>query len=499
MKRLKRLACAAVAACAMSAVAAPLAAAAPQVPAPKLHWSPCPKQTDMQCTRMSVPLSYRDPRGGHMKVFLYRSLASDPAHRIGTLFVNFGGPGEPASDIFAAYGTDLNHLWPGLNARYDIIAMDPRGVGRSENVDCKVDELTQSFIRRPYTTPMNLNVKTLVAKDKAYIRACIRRNPHILAHLSTANVARDMDLLRRAVGERKLTYLGYSYGTFLGATYASMFPHNYRAMVLDGPIDADAYINDPMADLNARSEGYERALERFFQACAGDQVACSGFGGRDPWTEFDKLVARANRHAIPAGKLRPVTGDDILWSARNAVYGKGAWGDLGKELAMADAGDATLVRQSLTPEDTRDSHFVIGAGEQRYPHDVSTYLRAGLNAWTEHEHFWFNNGYVELNYGLWPIHDKDAFYGPFRVPRTAVTPLVVATTFDPATPYHGALNLVRELGNARLLTMRGDGHTAYPGSSACIDAAVNGYLVGGKLPPAGTYCDQEVPFTAPSP
>jgi hypothetical protein len=143
-----------------------------------------------------------------------------------------------------------------------------------------------------------------------------------------------------------------------------------------------------------------------------------------------------------------------------------------------------------------DRYFTIGAVEQRYPRNVATYLEAGRRSWDEHEHFYFNNGYVELNYGLYPFRARDAFRGPFRIPASSPTPLVVATTYDPATPYHGALNLVGELRNARLLTMRGDGHTAYPGNSACIDAAVEAYINDGTLPAPGTQCKQEVPFAA---
>ena len=146
-----------------------------------------------------------------------------------------------------------------------------------------------------------------------------------------------------------------------------------------------------------------------------------------------------------------------------------------------------------------DRYFTIGASEQRYPRDVGLYLKAGRSArGTEHEHTWWNNGYNELNYGLWPFRDRDAFAGPFRVPNSAVTPLVVATTYDPATPYRGAKNLVRDLGNARLLTQRGDGHTAYPGNSACIDAAVEAYVNTVTLPAPGTKCKQDVGFPAPA-
>ena len=151
-----------------------------------------------------------------------------------------------------------------------------------------------------------------------------------------------------------------------------------------------------------------------------------------------------------------------------------------------------------TYDPSSDRYFTIGAAEQKYPRDIGTYLEAGDNAWGVYDHSYWNLGYTELNYGLWPIHDSDAYGGPFRVPNSSQTPLVVATTYDPATTYRGAQRLIRQLGNARLLTMRGDGHTAYGnGSPDCIDTAIERYINTLALPPAGTTCRQNIPFEQP--
>jgi pimeloyl-ACP methyl ester carboxylesterase len=324
-------------------------------------------------------------------------------------------------------------------------------------------------------------------------------------------VARDIDLLRQALGEKKIAYFGFSYGTVLGATYASLFPRNYSRMVLDGPVDATDYMNDPLATLSSQSGGFERAFGRFFQACARDQVNCLGFGGDDPWDAFDQLVDRANQSPIPAGGRdpRPVDGDDIIFGAASELYAKQFWPELAQALSeAANNNDATLLRQLAdgfygrnddgTFGPGNDRYFTIGAAEQQYPRNTDVYFSAGKRSWSEHEHTFWNNGYVELNYGLWPYRDKDAYLGPFHIPNSAVTPLVVGTTYDPATPYRGAKNLVRDLGNARLLTMRGDGHTAYAGNSPdCIDPAVEAYINDGTLPAPGTSCKQEVPFVQP--
>lgn len=489
--------------------AAPASSAERSQSQPTLHFTKCgltPEAKRTECATAILPLDYDRPQAGQVRIAVARVPATDQADRIGVLFFNFGGPGGAAVDYLQFVGA--NGLWKNLNRRFDIIAFDPRGVGQSSPaIDCKANQETIGIYSEPFVTPFNLDRDALVQKEEAYIQSCLRENGSFLAHVSTANVAHDMNQIRAMLGERKLNYFGYSYGTFLGATFASLFPDGYRAMVLDGPIDATAYVNQPWRWLAEQTQGFERALGRFFQACAGNQTACSGFGGSDPWDAFDQLVDQANANPIPADGYtpdpRPVTGDDLDWVAINEMYAKEFWGELGGALAMAERGDGSLVRALAdlfygrlddgTYAPGLDRYFTIGAAEQRYPRDTSFYFDRGDESWGLSAHMFWNNGYVELPYGLWPDRDPDAFAGPFRI-DDAPTPLVVATTYDPATPYRDALRLVRDLGKARLITMRGDGHTAYGGESHCIDKAVNEYLFTRALPPAGTVCTQQTPF-----
>jgi pimeloyl-ACP methyl ester carboxylesterase len=401
-----------------------------------------------------------------------------------------------------------------LNQRFDLIGFDPRGVGQSTPaIDCRVNQEELGIYSIPAPTPLDIDVDAYVAKSQAYVDSCLAENGEILEHVSTANVARDMDLLRAAVGDDRLTYLGFSYGTFLGATYASLFPEGYRAMVLDGPVDAEGYIHDPMSGLAVQTAGFEDALDRFLEACAADQAACSGFGGSQPSSAYDGLVAAAEVSPIPALGFkqdpRPVTADDVRLGTLAMLYAKQLWGTLGQALAQAAAGDASMLRAAADELSGRqedgtflpdlDRYFTIGAAEQEYPQgDLELYLDRGAESWAAFPHFWANSGYPEISYALWPAHDEDAYGGPFTVPATSPTPLVVATTYDPATPYSGALTLVHDLGNARLLTMEGDGHVAFGGSS-CIDGAETAYLFDLTLPAEGLVCQQEVPFTAPQP
>jgi pimeloyl-ACP methyl ester carboxylesterase len=470
-----------------------------------LNWQTCTPD-GWQCATFKAPRDYGNPGAGFVKIAVTRLPAQDQAHRIGAMFINYGGPGGTAVDTTQAIGKDL---FGAVNDHFDLVAFDPRGVGQSSpSIDCKANQETDGIYSKPLTTPENLDVAALLAKDKAYIQRCVSLNKDILPYVSTANVARDMDGIRAAMGDRKLNYFGFSYGTFIGATYASLFPDNYRSMVLDGPVDANSYINNPSAGLREQSAGFEVALGRFFQACAAFQSFCN-FGGADPWAAFDKLVSDANVTPLPAGGSdpRPVNGDDITGGAFIALYAKQNWPFLADALSKASSGDGTELRiladafwgrnADGTFDPGSDRYFTITAIEQKYSTDLQTYLDAGDNSWGMFPHAWWNTGYVELNYALWPIHAHDVFRGPFRASDDAPKVLVVATTYDPATPYRGAKRLVAQLGNAELLTMVGDGHTAFGGNSACIDSAVIAQIETLTLPPVGTICQQEVPFVPP--
>jgi pimeloyl-ACP methyl ester carboxylesterase len=455
-----------------------------------------------------VPLDYDRPNGRTISIAVARAPAKDPANRIGSLFVNPGGPGAPGVDFVAA-ATSVG-FFDTLNQRFDIVGFDPRGVGQSTpSIDCDVNQETDGLYSQPFPTPLTID-REFVDKVRGYGARCARLNGDILEHVSTADVARDMDVLREAVGDEKLSYLGFSYGTFLGATYASLFPERYRALVLDGALDADRFINEPLVATRIQTAAFERALGRFFEACAANQTACLGFGGADPHDAFDQLVERADATPIPATGYtpdpRPIDGDDLKAAAGQATYAKELWALLAAALATAQAGDGTLVRAIVDEifygrdpvtgdyDPGLDRFVAIDGAEAKWPEDVRSYLRAGSESWDMFDNVYWNHGYADLSFGLWPAEAQDAFYGPFRVPSSAVTPLVIGTTYDPATPYRGAIRLTHELGNARLLTMRGDGHTAYGGQSPCIDAAVEAYLISGTLPAAGTSCVQQIPF-----
>jgi pimeloyl-ACP methyl ester carboxylesterase len=472
-----------------------------------LVWESC--ADGFECARLSVPLDYTQPHGNHLSVAVTRLLARDPARRIGSLFTNFGGPGGDAVGALHEFGKDL---FATLNERFDIIGFDPRGTGQTDGaIDCRVDQEAEGMYAAPFTTPVDFDEDAWLERAQSYVDACLAENgTDAFSHVSTADVARDMDSLRVALGERRLSYLGFSYGTFLGATYAALYPHHYRALVLDGALDADQYINHPTDGLRAQTAGFERALDRFFEACVGNTDACFGFGGADPHLAFDRLVDAANEHPIDVpGNARPLSGDAISFAISGMLYAKQGWSFLAESLAAAEKGDPSLLRMladysyglledgSFDPG--LDRYFALSAAEQVYDSDPAIYIESGYASWSTFTHFSFNTGYSELPYALFHHESRGAHHGPFVASPDAPTILVVATTYDPATPYRGSERLVQSLGNARLLTMLGDGHTAYGGNSPCIDAAVDAYLVDGVLPDVGTECAQQVPFEAPPP
>jgi len=346
---------------------------------PSLAWTPCgltvpAVSAGVECSVAELPVDYDQPGGAQVHIAVGRVPARDPVHRMGSLFINLGGPGAPAVSALQTQGAGV---FAALNERFDIVGFDPRGVGQSTPaVTCDAEGVNGG----PFATPLDPDWPPYVAKAQAFVDDCLTRGV-ILQHLSTANVARDMDALRAAVGDARLSYFGYSYGTFLGATYAQLFPNGYRALVLDGPIDAQQWIQDPVRDNVEWAAGAEDALGQFLVACEADQVACSGFGGADPALAYDHLVEGADSAPIPATGFpsdpSPVTGDEIREVTYGMLYSKQNWGALALALVEAARGNGTPIRAAtygifgaLGHDGARGlggPFFAITASEQQYP------------------------------------------------------------------------------------------------------------------------------------
>jgi pimeloyl-ACP methyl ester carboxylesterase len=325
--------------------------------------------------------------------------------------------------------------------------------------------------------PETLEAHALVDRTDRYLRRCVKRNGELLEHVSSADVARDLDRLRAEVGDKQLNFIGHSYGSMFAATYAAMFPGRARALVLDSPMDAQTWVHRPFAALREQTAALEHGLDRFFAATGVTEA------------EFDDLLARLD--AAPLGSL---DGDDVRLAAMS-VTSPAEWPGFAAAIRAAQSGDGsalrTMTEQWYDPGRNLvnlDLALATQALDQLYPRRIEPFLRAGEHAAALFEHFALNNGYSELPYGLLPVSDRSAFHGPFRNSARSGTALVIGTVHDPMTPYVWAQRLTHDLGNARLLTYDGDGHGAITTLNPCIVGNMLAYLEDGALPPEGTVC-----------
>ncbi|MCC6831821.1 MAG: alpha/beta fold hydrolase [Thermoleophilia bacterium] len=481
----RRIAAFAVASAAWAA-AAGTAAAAP------LSWTPC--DGPFECATLPVPLDRTAAEAGTLDVAVIRLPASDPAARIGSLVVNPGGPGGSGVDFVRDAGTTL---FATLNRRFDIVGFDPRGTGASRTVVC-LDDAGQEAANSVATAfPGAGERDAIVARARVFQAACRANSGDLLRHITTASVARDMDLLRDALGDARLTYLGFSYGTYLGATYAALFPKRVRALVLDGGLDPTAYATRPLLTDLRQARGFQGAMERFLAWC---RLECE-FGDGAPEAAFAALLRRADAAPLPGLDTRPVRAAEVLNASLIALYSRQTWPLLAGALQLADLGDGAVVQilsdaaigrnDDGTYGDEGAAFNAITAADREYPADLAAYddLR---EAWAEASPLFGPGQFWPSSYlaAGWPVTPVDRFTGPF-VPKDLPPVLVVGTTADPATPYKGSVALAAELGNATLLTMSGDGHTAYGGNSNCVDLRVERYLVSLRVPASGIVCPQQ--------
>jgi pimeloyl-ACP methyl ester carboxylesterase len=468
---------------------------------PTLAWRDC--DPGFQCATAKVPRDHAHPRGPTIDLAVIRWPAKDQANRIGSVFVNPGGPGGSGLEF-------LRTAPPGaldIFSRFDVVSWDPRGIGESRPaVDCLTDEEENATVGYRFTRPETLDRAALVRGAKRYVEACVSRNAAILPYLSTANTARDLDLLRAAVGDQKLNYIGISHGTVIGATYTSLFPGRTRALLFDAPIDADVWMNRPLEAEMEQNAGFEDALDRFFTACAADRAGC-GFGGpgENPEDAFDDLLARLDRAPMAAPDAThpdPVTGDDVRFVALSVVYSKWTWAGFAAALAQANNGNASHLRELADAAAGRRADgtwvpsglfFTTTAQDRVIDRNIDHYLDAGRFAHGTSAHFWWGTGYGDVRYAVYPVPQKSFFRGPFRHSTAAPPVLAIAGTHDPATPYVWGQRLVAQLGNARLLTFRADGHGSLTQFNPCILQAAIRYLNDLALPAEGASCAQQIP------
>ena len=508
------------------ALLAGTAAAAP--PRPTVHWSPCNRDlgSPFECGIVNVPLDHANPGLATIQIAMVRLPATDPSRRIGSLFVNPGGPGGSGVDFVLGVGPFL--YTDELRARFDIVGFDPRGVIRSTPLRCFGSD--RQWWGAPFAFPMTPAEEDLWrATDLYLVDACDQRATRILDHMSTADVARDLDLLRQAVGDDQLTYAGYSYGTYLGVTYANLFPGKVRAVVVDGVIDPIAWSTGtgdgatiPFTTRIRSDAGAQSTLDEFFRLCDLGGAACPF--APDSSDRFATMAAffRAGNRVIvtlPNGTQRPFFYARLINTALGAMYDPYSWPGFANVLASieeavngamaapaaSDAGaalqafweDVGLVSKRGAP---RYQNFVegfpgVGCADSDNPTDWRRWIDVAEEAEADYGYFGRVWTWASSTCSDWPAQQGSRYTGPFTA-ATANPVLVATTRHDPATRYEGAVAVNALLPGSRLLTLNGWGHCTFF-FSAEADRAVADYLVNKTLPPPGaTYDPDYVPFQA---
>ncbi|WP_037682679.1 alpha/beta hydrolase [Streptomyces griseus] len=487
---------------AADAALAALPRATPSALAPyyaqRLTWRDC-GVPGFECATLKAPLDYARPDAGGVRLAVARKKATGPGKKLGSLLVNPGGPGGSAVGYLQQYA---GIGYPAaVRARYDMVAVDPRGVARSEPVECLDGREMDRYTQTDVTPDDQRETDALVASYRKFAEGCGADAPKLLRHVSTVEAARDMDLLRAALGDRKLTYVGASYGTFLGATYAGLFPDRVGRLVLDGAMDPSL----PARRLNLdQTTGFETAFQSFAKDCVrqsdcplGGRGTTPGQVGKNLKAFFRKLDARPLRTGDPDGRR---LGEALATTGViAAMYDEGAWEQLREALttAMKDNDGAGLLALADSyyerDPDGRYTNLMFANAAVNcldLPAAFSSpeQVRGSLPAFEKASPvFGESLAWATLNCAYWPVRPTGE---PHRIEAKGAAPIVVVgTTRDPATPYRWARSLADQLSSGRLLTYEGDGHTAYGRGSACVDTTINTYLLRGTPPPTtGKRC-----------
>ena len=476
------------------------------VPVPVLAWTDCtpgPEFAPVECATARVPLDYSRPNGEMIEIALTRFRAPDQANRKGSVFINFGGPGGPAVEsVKRGFGQTLAAR---LNNQFDVIGFDPRGVGESTPLRCWDSDAqrTEDLASSPAFPFTREQERPYYDKRSSIVSRCFGRNQPIIKHMSTANVARDLDVLREAVGDKQLTYLGFSYGTQLGSTYANLFPGKVRALVIDGVLDPRLW--SAGLQIVSDTKDTREVFNEFIRLCdeAGDACALRGANGAAARYEGLRTKLRANP-IVSSDGIR-FGYDALIVQTAGGLYAPELWRDFAQALALfADAADGQAgkadqafdvfkriqerTNQSRPPPPAYDngseSFLSVSCSDAEFPDSFEDFRAFGSYAERRSfltPFFWWDQAPCVT----WPVA-KDRYAGPWAA-RTANPVLVVGNYFDVATGYRGAVAANRLLRGSRLLSYAGWGHTAYE-RSTCVTDHLTAYLYNGKLPPEGTVC-----------
>ncbi|MGE7384842.1 alpha/beta hydrolase [Streptomyces sp. NPDC004126] len=481
-----------------AATAAPSPAAPP---VPVLSWGPCEGAAAgdaFECATARVPLDYRDPAGPTIPLAVTRRLAPDRAHRTGVLLLHPGGPGNSGVD-FAR--NSYENLPASLRDAFDVVGYDMRGVGRSGQIECWNDKEYSAAVDAARGVPGPGALREAVRQGLDFATACRQRAVDLAPYIGTGSNAKDIDLLRRALGEEQLTFYGRSFGSYVGTVYAAQFPRRVRAMVLDGAYDPRTYADLPYAYDAAQFTALDGAVGRFLDWCAQDPAGC-GFGDGRPREAFEELKRALDADPVITPSGRPATGYTLAYRLMfNINSGKEIWPYLGQALKAAQARQSTFLLNPPSPGsfDFLNVNLAVECADRVYP--KSPLLLGALvtaeaaSAPLLGPAIGFGPPTYDHNHATtcaqWQTERPSRHEGSYRAAGSAPI-LVLGTTGDPDTPYQDAVALARTLENGRLLTFDAEGHTAY-NRSACVSDLATKYLATLALPARGTVCADEAP------
>ncbi|WP_327317703.1 alpha/beta hydrolase [Streptomyces sp. NBC_01235] len=455
--------------------------------------SPLPDGDQWQCATMKAPLDWNDPKGDTIDIALIRARASgDASGRIGSLVFNFGGPGGSGVSTLPSFGDE----YAALRTRYDLVSFDPRGVGRSAAVRCENDQQLDAYFQQDATPDDAAERTALVDSTKDFNAACEKNSKKMLPLVRTTDAARDMDLMRQVLGDDRLYYFGISYGTELGGVYAHLFPKHVGRAVFDAVVDPTQ--TSEQGSLG-QARGFQLALDNFAEDCTSKTADCPvGDTAQEVKDRIARLLKDLDGKPIPGIFPRELTQSAATNGIAQALYSKDFWEYLTEGLEQAYAGDGKIL---MLLSDLMNGRTVNG--------EYSNITAANISINCADDKPRYSTAYVEEK--LPEFRAASSLFGDFlawgmvgctdwAVPGAADRPdvsapgsapiLVVGNTGDPATPYEGARKMVDALGKGVgvELTYKGQGHGAYGSKNKCVQAAVNGYLLNGKVPTAGTVC-----------
>jgi pimeloyl-ACP methyl ester carboxylesterase len=452
-----------------------------------LAWEDC--GAGWECATARAPLSWQDPAAGEIELAVKRQPAT--GERIGSLLTNPGGPGASGIDFVTSLAPTVGER---VTAAYDLVGFDPRGVGQSAPVVCLDDAAKDESLSRDFDTD-EAGLEALAEDRRAWADACAENTGDLLGQVDTQSAARDMDMLRAVLGDEKLAYLGYSYGTQLGATYAGLFPDKVGRLVLDGAIDTSL---DPDTISEQQAVGFENALRAYVEDCqaGGD---CPLRGDADAgMRQIRSLLDAAKSNPLPTDSERRVTQTLGFYGVAVTLYNDQSWPVLTQALTEAfEEGTGNLLLyladfyNDRNPDGTYSSNSseafrAVNCLDGRQDDDPDA-MQAQLERLEEAAPtmgYFFAFGGLTCDGWVYPVVDQE-----FDLHAEGAAPIVViGTTNDPATPYVWAEGLAETLDSAVLLTWEGEGHTAYGRANDCLSDAVDAYLVDGTVPEDGLRC-----------